>query len=372
MEKFDAIIVGLGAMGSAAAYHLARAGRKVLGLDRFAPPHAFGSSHGQTRIIREAYFEHPLYVPLIQRAYELWADLQSQSGRTLFQPTGGLMIGRPDSAVVAGALRSATEHRLKFQLLPAADVRRQFPALRPAEEMVAVWEPRAGILFPERCIEAHLVLAREQDAELRYDEPVSRWEPSESGIRVRSARGEYNAEQLLLTSGSWVKSLLPGLSLPFSVERQVQFWFEPKNPAAFQPTHCPIHIWEYEPGKHFYGFPDLGEGVKVAGHHAGEITNPDTINRSVAPAEIEAMRSVVRRFLPDADGPLRSSVVCMYTNTPDNHFFLDRHPECPQVLIASPCSGHGFKFSSVIGEVLADLIARGESRFDLSLFRNRR
>jgi len=260
---------------------------------------------------------------------------------------------------------------LKFQLLPAADVRRQFPALRPAEEMVAVWEPRAGILFPERCIEAHLVLAREQDAELRYDEPVSRWEPSESGIRVRSARGEYNAGQLLLTSGSWVKSLLPGLSLPFSVERQVQFWFEPKNPAAFQPTHCPIHIWEYEPGKHFYGFPDLGEGVKVAGHHAGEITNPDTIDRSVAPAEIEAMRSVVRRFLPDADGPLRSSVVCMYTNTPDNHFFLDRHPECPQVLIASPCSGHGFKFSSVIGEVLADLIARGESRFDLSLFRNR-
>src|SRR5213082_2585499 len=178
--RFDAIIVGLGAMGSATAYHLAKRGKKILGLDRFNPPHALGSSHGQTRIIREAYFEHPLYVPLIQRAYELWADLERRSGRKLFQQTGGLMIGRPDSAVVTGALRSAKEHHLRFELLPAAEVRRRFPALRPTEEMVAVWEPRAGIVAPERCIEAHLRLAREHGAVLCFDQPVSSWGPDAS------------------------------------------------------------------------------------------------------------------------------------------------------------------------------------------------
>ena len=371
-STFDVIIVGLGAMGSAAAHHLARRGKRVLGLDRFAPPHAFGSSHGKTRIIREAYFEHPLYVPLIQRAYELWAELEIQSGRNLFQPTGGLMIGRPDSAVVTGALRSAKEHHLKFKLFSGAEVRRQFPGLRPSEEMVAVWEPRAGILFPESCIEAHLRLAREHGADLRFDEPVSGWEARAGGVRVVSAHGEYEAGQLVLTAGGWIKGLLPDLNLPFTVERQVQFWFEPRNAAPFQPARCPIHIWEYEPGRHFYGFPNLGEGVKAASHHEGEIVSPDNIRRDVSPAEVEGMRRILRQFLPDADGPLRSAVVCMYTNTPDHHFFIDRHPECPQVLIASPCSGHGFKFSSAIGEVLADLVARGESRFDLSLFGNRR
>lgn len=366
------IIVGLGAMGSAAACHLARRGRSVLGLDRFSPPHAFGSSHGRTRIIREAYFEHPLYVPLIQRAYELWAELENHSGRKLLQSTGGLMIGRPESEVVTGALHSAREHHLPFKLLPGAEVRLQFPGLHPAEGMVAVWEPRAGILFPEHCIAAHLDWARQQGAALHFEEPVSGWEAGARSVRVSSGRGDYESDQLLLCAGSWINTLLPGRDLPVTVERQVQFWFEPKDPALFQPPCCPIHIWEYEPGRHFYGFPDLGEGVKVAVHHQGEAVSPDSIRREVTAREAEAMRAVVRRFLPEADGPLRSAVVCMYTNTADHHFFIDRHPDHARVLIGSPCSGHGFKFSSVIGEVLADLITRGESRFDLSLFRNRR
>ena len=370
-STFDAIIIGLGAMGSAVACQLARRGGRVLGLDRFAPPHALGSSHGQTRIIREAYFEHPAYVPLVRRAYELWAELEGQTGRALFRQTGGLMIGRPDSAVVAGAKRSAKEHSLQHEVLSAAEVRIRFPALQPCDEMIAVWEPRAGILFPEICIEAHLTMARKQGADLRSDEPALSWEDDGGAVRVITSKGAYHAGQLVLTAGSWIQSLLRDLKLPLAVERQVQFWFEPKHPVHFQPERCPIHIWEHEPGRFFYGFPDLGDGVKVARHHEGAIINPDSINREVGPEEVEAMRAFVRQFLPEADGPLRATVVCMYTNTPDGHFFIDWHPAHPQVLIASPCSGHGFKFSTVIGEVMADLLTAGQSRFDLSLFRNR-
>ncbi len=369
--RFDVIIVGLGAMGSAVAAHLARRGKRVLGLDRFAPPHALGSSHGQTRIIREAYFEHPVYVPLVQRAYELWSALERQAGRSLFLETGGLMIGRPDSAVVAGAKRSAKEHSLPHEVFPAAELRARFPALQPTDEMIGVWEPRAGILFPEICIEAHLTMARTQGADLRSDEPALSWEDDGDGVRVVTSKGAYHANQLALTVGSWIHSLLGDLKLPLAVERQVQFWFEPKHPVQFQPERCPIHIWEHEPGRFFYGFPDLGEGVKVARHHEGETADPDSINREVRPAEVEAMRAIVRQFIPDADGPLRSAVVCMYTNTPDGQFFIDQHPAHPQVWIASPCSGHGFKFSSAIGEVMADLLTEGQTQFDLSLFRNR-
>ena len=369
--RFDVIIVGLGAMGSAVAAHLARRGKRVLGLDRFAPPHALGSSHGQTRIIREAYFEHPVYVPLVQRAYELWSALERQAGRSLFLETGGLMIGRPDSAVVAGAKRSAKEHSLPHEVFSAAELRARFPALQPTDEMIGVWEPRAGILFPEICIEAHLTMARTQGADLRSDQPALSWEDDGDGVRVVTSKGAYHANQLALTAGSWIHSLLGDLKLPLAVERQVQFWFEPKHPVQFQPERCPIHIWEHEPGRFFYGFPDLGEGVKVARHHEGETADPDSINREVRPAEVEAMRAIVRQFIPDADGPLRSAVVCMYTNAPDGHFFIDRHPAHPRVWIASPCSGHGFKFSSAIGEVMADLLTEGQTQFDLSLFRNR-
>jgi sarcosine oxidase len=371
LESFDVIIIGLGAMGSAVACHLARRGKRMLGLDRFAPPHALGSSHGQTRIIREAYFEHPVYVPLVQRAYELWFELEKQTGRSLFRQTGGLMIGRPEGAVMAGAKRSAREHSLAHEILSAAEVRSRFPALQPTDEMMAVWEPRAGILFPELCIEAHLTTARNRSADLRRDEPAMSWADDGEGVRVVTTRGAYHAGQLVLTAGSWNQSLLRGLKLPLTVERQVQFWFEPRVPVRFQPERCPIHIWEHEPGRFFYGFPDLGEGVKVARHHEGDLVSPDSIQREVRPEEVEAMRTVVRQFLPDADGALRAAVVCMYTNTPDAHFLIDRHPAYPQVLIASPCSGHGFKFSSAMGEVMADLLTEGRTRFDLSLFRNR-
>jgi sarcosine oxidase len=357
-------------MGSAAAYRLSERGGRVLGLDRFHPPHELGSSHGLTRIIREAYFEHPLYVPLVQRAYQLWADLEERAGRRLLLQTGGVMIGRREGVLVSGALRSAREHGLAHELLSAAELRRRWPAFEPEEEMVGVWETRAGILYPELVIRTHLELAAKLGATLRFDEPMLNWETDGEGVRVTTAAGSWKAARLLLTTGAWMGASVGDLRLPLTVERQVLAWFEPRALAeAFKPQSCPIHLWEYEPGRFFYGFPDLGDGVKVAIHHQGENTNPDEIRREVGTEDIEALRQVMRRFLPAADGPLRSASVCMYTNSPDEHFILDRHPAHRQVLIASPCSGHGFKFSPVIGELAADLLEERVPGFDLSLFR---
>ncbi|HKX61442.1 MAG TPA: N-methyl-L-tryptophan oxidase [Verrucomicrobiae bacterium] len=371
---YEAIVVGLGAMGSASLFHLARRGQRVLGLDQFAPPHTMGSSHGLTRIIREAYFEHPVYVPLLQRAYELWRELETTSGLSLFQQTGGLMIGAPDSLVVNGALHSARQHGLKHELLSAQDVRTRFPALHPADDMLAVFEPRAGVLFPERCISSHLDGARRLGAEVHFNESVIRWAPAGSGddLTVQTQAGDYSTRRLIVSAGAWVSQLFPELSLPFQIERQLLFWFNPPdNHAFFAPDRCPIHLWQFDGSRFFYGFPETGDGVKVARHHDGCITTPEEVCREISADEVEDMRTVVRRFLPDADGPLRHATVCMYTNTPDGHFWIDRHPEHPQVLIVSPCSGHGFKFSAVIGEMVAKVINDEETGSDLSLFRRR-
>jgi sarcosine oxidase len=354
-------------MGSAAAYHLAKRGVRVLGLDRFRPPHAFGSSHGQTRIIREAYFEHPAYVPLVQRAYVLWEELSRAAGIQLFFQTGGLMIGDPQSAVAAGARLSAETHRLPFEILSAEDIQRRFSALRPADHMIGILEPRAGILFPEKCIAAHLDQAA--GAQLNYDEQVVSWKSQGPDLQVVTDKDTYACANLVLSAGSWLKQLVP--ELPLAIERQILFWFAPVRPELFRPHRCPIHLWEHSPGKYFYGFPDLGNGVKVAGHHEGEITDPDEINRTVSRAEVAAMQRLAIPFLPTLTGPCLDSVVCMYTNTPDSHFLIDRHPSHPQILLVSPCSGHGFKFSAAIGEVVADLLTTNRSHFDLSLFRFR-
>ena len=365
---YDVIVVGLGAMGSATAYQLARRGMRVLGLDRFTPPHAFGSSHGETRIIREAYFEHPVYVPMVQRAYELWRDLEKESGTTLLRETGGVMIGRPDSELVKGARHSAELHGLRHEMLTASEVRKRFPALHPENDMVAVWEPRAGVLFPEACISAHLAQAQRYGAELHYEEPMLRWKPEVEGFRMFTALGEYRGRQVVMTAGAWISSLFP--DLPLRIERQVLFWFDPAGASEmFNSEHCPVHLWQFDGRRFFYGFPNLGNGVKVAFHHGGEATTVDAVRREIEPDEMEDIRSAMRRFLPAADGTLRASTVCMYTNTPDEHFLIDRHPGHPQMLIASACSGHGFKFAPVIGEILADLMEGERPRFDLSLFR---
>lgn len=372
MPEYDCIVVGLGAMGSAVAYHAARRGHRVLGLDRYCPPHPHGSSHGESRIIREAYFEHPVYVPMVQRAYELWAELEAGRGTALYRRTGGLMLGAPQSDLVVGALRSAREHGLAHELLDAAEIRRRFPALHPEPDMVGVLEPRAGILFPEACIAAHLDLARAHGATLQFDEPVLRVDRDARGPSVTTARDQYRARALVVTAGAWITQLFPDLALPFTVERQALFWFDVVDePGVFDPGACPIHLWQFDGRQFFYGFPDLGEGVKLARHHAGVTTTPHAVDRTVASHEIQDIGRLVQRFVPAADGPLRKTAVCLYTNTPDEHFWIDRHPECAEVLIVSPCSGHGFKFSSAIGEIAADWLEGRPAAFDLSLFRAR-
>jgi sarcosine oxidase len=368
--NYDVIIVGLGAMGSATAYHLAKRGLRVLGLDRYHPPHNFGSSHGLTRIIREAYFEDPLYVPLVQRAYELWAELEQQSGQQLLLKTGGLMIGPRDGALVSGASRSAQEHKLAHELLTSASLAQKFPGFKVQDNPSAVWEPRAGILFPERAIQTHLDLAAKLGADLHFNESVRKWEPLGKCVRIFTESDFYTGNHLVLSPGAWMNSLLPEPKLPLTVERQVLFWFKPgSHMELFQPARLPIFIRQYASDKFFYGFPDLGDGVKVAFHHQGGRVDPESLSQEVQPSETDAMRAVLSDYLPDANGEVRSTAVCMYTNAPDEHFILDYHPKYPQVVVASPCSGHGFKFSPVIGELIAGMIEGNQPRFNLELFR---
>ena len=370
MASYDVIVAGLGAMGSAALFRLAARGQRVLGIDRFAPPHDRGSSHGKTRIIREAYFEHPLYVPLVQRAYECWSEIESLSGRHIFLETGGLMLGGPGDAVPTGALASARAHALPHEALDARELSRRVPAWHLPPDTIGIWEPRAGLLVPEVAIEAQLALARAAGAQLRLTEPVRRWRATASGVEVTTDLGRYEARRLILSAGAWMSELIPQLVPSLTVERNALYWFRPASrPELFAPERFPVFIAEYSPGHVWYGFPDTGEGVKLALHHDGEATHPDRVRRDVSADETAFVRSLVRRFLPDADGELLATAVCLYTNTFDDHFIIDHHPEHPAVLVASPCSGHGFKFSSAIGEILADLATDSESRFDLEPFR---
>lgn len=371
--RYDVIVAGLGAMGSASACHLAARGVSVLGLERFAPHHAMGSWHGDSRIIRELYFEHPLYVPLVQRAYALWEELERESGEPLMTIDGGLMIGPREGMLVAGTLRSAAEHGLPAELLSPAEVRARFPAFALEDGLVAVVDPRAGFLQPEACVDAYRALARRRGAALRYEEPVLAWEPDGAGVRVRTTAGTYTAGRLLLAAGAWTRSLLPGLDLALEVERQVVFWLDPPaDDDRYEPDRCPIYAWEHTSGFIGYGFPRLERGMKAALMHQGETaTHPDAVRRTVDErAEAEPLRAALRKMLPGlAAAPLRESSVCLFTNTPDTHFAIGFHPEHPQVLVSSPCSGHGFKFASALGELHADLLTGAPPRFDLSPFR---
>ena len=369
MPAADVIVVGLGAMGSAAAWQLARRGRSVLGFDRFSPPHTMGSSHGRSRIIREAYFEHPAYVPLLRRAYECWARLEQESDRKLLRRTGGLMAGPESGLLFAGARRSAVEHGVPHEVLTAGEIHRRFPGFTPPEDTLGLLEVRAGMLWPEGCVEAALTVARRHGAELRTDEPVTSWQADGDGVAVTSASGTHRAARLILSAGPWMPSLLGARGRALQVERQLFHWFEPaRNPEMFHPDRCPVAVWEYAPDRIFATQPDVGDGMKAGIHHEGEMTEPDRVRRDPTAEDESVMRRLVERYLPDAAGRVREARVCLYTNTPDHHFLIDFHPEHRQVIIASPCSGHGFKFASVIGEILADLATEGRSRFDLSPF----
>lgn len=374
-RPYNAIVIGLGAMGSATLFHLAKRGSRVAGFEQFQPAHAFGSSHGDSRIIRETYFEHPLYVPLVQRAHELWRELEEASGKRLMTINGGLMIGPRDGAVINGTLRSAREHSLPHAVLSAAEVRERFPPFRLDESLMAVFDPRAGYLDPELCTAAHVDGARMAGAEVHFEEPVLEWNADGEGVRVKTSKATYRADRLVVAAGPWCSELLADLELPLTIERQVVFWLEPeRDEAQYDGSRFPIYAYEFEPGTICYGFPRLARGVKAAVMHTGELASaPEKVNRMVKAHDEGALRAAIRPVLPDlAAAPARGSDVCLFTNTPDHDFIIDFHPRHPQVLISSPCSGHGFKFASAIGELQADLLTDGVSRFDLTPFRIRR
>lgn len=371
-ESYDVIVAGLGAMGSATAYHIARRGRRVLGLDRFTPGHTFGSSHGETRMIREIYYEHPLYVPIVRRAYELWRQLEQEAETDVMLIRGGLMIGPPDGRIVSGVRRTAEQHNMPHDVMTARELRARFPAFAPSDENVAVFDPRAGMLRPEACISAHLTLAQRWGAALRFAEPMTSWSPDGDGVRVTTSAGTYHASKLVITAGAWTRGVAGPPELPLQVERQVAVWMEPAaHEEWYDPERCPIYICEYAPGLSVYGFPRFASGVKAALFHGGEIApSADQVRREVEPEEVRKVQETLARFIPGAASarPMATQT-CLFTNTPDTHFLIDFHPAHRSVLVSSPCSGHGFKFASVVGEMQADLVLEGRSRFDLSQFR---
>jgi len=380
-DRYDVIVVGLGGMGSAAAFHLARRGQRVLGLERFTVAHARGSSHGGSRIIRLAYFEDPAYVPLLLRAYELWRQLERDSGADLLLVTGGLLLGPPSSPTVAGARRSAAEWDLAHGVLDAADVRRRFPTLAPAADTIAFFEEAAGLVRPEATVTAHVRLATAAGAECHFEEPVVGWDASADGttVTVRTAAGSYRADRLVICPGAYAPDLLGGMELPLKVERQVQTWFQPDGGVApFLPDRHPVWMWEPDDdsevaGFHgfVYGFPAIDGpdgGVKMSIVAQPDPCTPDTIDRAVGAADLDVVRAHLRRRLAAGPGRLLRADACMFENSPDNHFVVGHHPRHSQVIVAGGFSGHGFKFVPVIGEVLADLALEGKTNHPIALF----
>ena len=367
---FDVVVIGQGAMGSAALYHLARKGVRALGIERFEIGHERGSSHGRTRVIRLGYFEHPSYVPLVRRAFDLWRDLEAASGRALLNVTGIAEIGRPDSTLIAGTLASSRLHDLPHTILDARALMRLYPAFRLPADFVGVIQPDGGYLEAEPAIRAHLDLAVSAGAQLRTGERVLAIEPKGSGVRVTTDRGTIDAGAAIVAAGPWAATLLPDLRLPLHVTRQALIWVRPKDENLFAPERFPVFMIESEHGIH-YGFPVHGaNGMKLAKHfHAGDIADPESYDRSVS-AEDEAMiRNPVAQYLPAADGPLLAARTCLYTMTPDGDFLIDHVPGHQQIIVASPCSGHGFKFAPVIGEILAGLATTGATDHDIARFR---
>ncbi len=367
-DPYDVIVIGLGGMGSAAARALVARGARVLGLERFGPAHALGASHGGSRIIRMAYFEDPAYVPLLRTAFDLWRRLEAESGQRLLDRCGGLFLGPPGSQVYAGTLLAAREHDLEHQVLNSAQVRRRYPVLAPDEQTSAVYETVAGIVPPEAAVAAHLLLAARAGAELRFDTQVLSWAAEGSGVVVHTAAGAHRAARLVLAPGAWAPTLLDLPGLPLRVERRVQMWFAPTGQhEAF--AALPVWVWERADGLEFYGFPLRDGAVKVALHNRGAGCDPDTVDRAVSDSEVEQMRDVLRGSLPAlAVGPLVRAAACTYTLTPDGHFVLALHPRYPQVSVACGFSGHGFKFTPVVGEVLADLALHGVTSLPIALF----
>jgi sarcosine oxidase len=371
-ERYDAIVIGLGGMGSAAAYHLARRGQRVLGLEQFAALHEQGSSHGLTRIIRLAYHEHPSYVPLLRRSYELWHELERTAGEELLITTGSLEGGPGDGETFRGALEAAELHDLPHEVLDATELRARYPAYAGFDATTrVVFQPDGGFLLAERTVRAHLDAAAAAGADLRFDTPVRAWEPTASGgVRVATDGGAHEADRLVICAGAWAGRLVPALAGLAAPERQVLAWLSPRRPELFTPERFPVFLIDVDEGS-YYGFPTHdGHGFKFGWyHHFREPIDPDDPDRSTRPDDEAALRAFAERYFPDGAGPTELLKACMFTNSPDEHFLIDRLPDAPQVSVAAGFSGHGYKFCSVVGEIMADLAIEGSTRHAIGLFR---
>jgi sarcosine oxidase len=372
-QPYDAIVLGLGAMGSSTLYQLAKRGSRVLGIDRHSPPHDRGSSHGDTRITRLAIGEGGQYTPLALRSHEIWREIERETGMALLHTVGGLILsgaGPRATCHVPGffenTLAAARHHGIRHDLLDAGDIRRRFPQFAVRDDEVGYFEHEAGYLRPEACVAAQLQLAERHGAVIHRNEKALRFAEEKGLVRVWTEHGRYEARRLVATAGPWLPGLLGETwAGRFTVRRQVLFWFGVKGSVdAFEPGRFPVFIWEQAGhGQPIYGFPAIdgpGGGVKVASEQHERVTTPETVQRDVRPEEARAMfESQVGPYLPGLSGACVKAVTCLYTMTADCHFVIEAHPDCPGVIVASPCSGHGFKHSAAIGERLARLV-RGD------------
>ena len=374
---FDVAVIGLGGMGSAIAAHCARRGASVIGIEQFGVAHDRGSSHGKSRMIRKAYFEDPAYVPLVLRAYELWRELESESGSTLLRTTGVLSAGTENSGIIAGTRRAAAEHNLAIEALDRNEVRRRYPRLQLEADEVALFEPDAGVLDPERAVEAHSNMARRFGADLRLGKAMQGWAARDDTAEIQFGNGEtIQAKTLVLSLGSWFKEILESLGVSIRVQRNVQAWFSPDHD-AYRAGSFPAFLLDRAGlTAPLYGFPDFGDGVKAAFHGAGELTEAAHLNREINfETDVAPIVRSLEGWMPGASASFRGATPCMYTLTPDTNFVIDHHPQHPNVVLCGGFSGHGFKFAPVIGEIGADLALNGRSRHDvnfLSLARFRR
>ncbi|MFC6727820.1 N-methyl-L-tryptophan oxidase [Natronoarchaeum mannanilyticum] len=376
-DSYDAIVIGVGGMGSAAAAHLAERGADVLGLERYDVPHSMGSSHGVTRIIRLAYYEHPSYVPLLRRAYELWRDLEADYDRQLLHVTGSVDAAPPDDPLFEGSKRSCEDHDIPHEVLSSAELGERFPGYDLPEDHMAVYQPDGGFLWPEQCIVAHVQRAHANGAEIRARERVQSWESTggtgaddpDDGVVVETDRGTYEASKLVIAAGAWAAEqvdALEGIAVP---ERQALGWFQPTAPEHFSPENFPVFNLQVSEGR-YYGFPTFHvPGFKIGRyHHLDETVDPDEMDREPNREDEAILRECTERYFPAAAGPTQRLATCMFTNTPDEHFVIDRLPDHPQVSVAAGFSGHGFKFASVVGEILADLTLAGGTDHDVGMF----
>ena len=382
-NKFDAIVLGLGAMGSATVYQLAKRGKTVLGIDQFSPPHNYGSSHGESRIIRQAIGEGEHYVPLVLRSYELFREIEKATGKKLLTITGGLTLeSRQSDAVMHGrhnflaqAISCAQKFDIRHEILEPEDIKKRYPQFAVTNER-GYFEYETGYLRPELCVEAQLRLAQNFGATLQTDEKVIALAPQgNSEVTIRTSRAVYVAEMVVVTAGPWIAEFLPPAYRQFfRVYRQVMYWFTIRDHfrSSFIPGQLPIFIWIFEKGRDFgfYGFPSLdGKTIKLASEQYDIVTAPDKADRVVSEVEKQtAYSEYIQGRLPGLSKRCESAVSCLYTTTPDSNFVIDFHPDCDRIIIASPCSGHGFKHSTAIGEVLAELAVNGVSKIDISSF----